>query len=349
MAHWGNVLVQSTPRDPGEVNMYYDFSRAMGYNKLFNLIVGPRGCGKTYGAKKLCYNRFLSGKGKFVYIRRYGDELRILGDFFSQIGIKDTISTPRGVWMQKDVDGEHRSPGEQIGYFLPINRGAKYKSVDYSDVSLIIFDEFVVDRAQSRYLTNEPFLLMDLYETIARDRDVKIFLIGNRITDYNPYFDYFGLEIPYKKSVTTKGDFYVEYVDAADFKEHRKNTRFGRIAMATGYGGYSIENIAYLDTDNFIAKKTGTCRLVYALSVRGRKIGVWDNNSGISYLSDDCQDPPFVISHEYEDHSEGTISRRAHGADGLVRSLLRKYDCGMVRFETVGVRDVFKVFYTRRL
>lgn len=329
--------------------MYYDFSRAMGYNKLFNLIVGPRGCGKTYGAKKLCYNRFLSGKGEFVYIRRYGDELKILGDFFAQIGATDTISTPKGVWTQKESDDGRQGPGERMGYFLPINRGAKYKSVDYSNVSLIIFDEFVVDKGQSRYLTNEPFLLMDLYETIARDRDVRIFLIGNRITDYNPYFDYFGLDVPYKKSISTKGDFYVEYVDADDFKSHRKSTRFGKIAMETGYGAYSIDNIAYLDTDNFIASKTGFCRLVYGLSVRGRKIGVWENGTGISYLSDDCQNPPFVISHEYEDHSEGTISRRAHGADGLVRSLLRKYDCGMVRFETVGVRDAFKVFYTRRL
>ena len=33
-------------------SMYYDINKTLSYNTLFNFVVGPRGAGKTYAAKK---------------------------------------------------------------------------------------------------------------------------------------------------------------------------------------------------------------------------------------------------------------------------------------------------------
>ena len=33
--------------------MYYDYSKILSYKAVFNFIIGARGCGKSYGAKKM--------------------------------------------------------------------------------------------------------------------------------------------------------------------------------------------------------------------------------------------------------------------------------------------------------
>ena len=40
--------------------MWYDYSKVLSYNAMFNFIIGERGVGKTYGAKKYAINRFIS-------------------------------------------------------------------------------------------------------------------------------------------------------------------------------------------------------------------------------------------------------------------------------------------------
>ena len=51
--------------------MFYDYNKVLSYNAMFNFIIGERGVGKTFGAKKFCINRFLKYGEQFVYIRRY--------------------------------------------------------------------------------------------------------------------------------------------------------------------------------------------------------------------------------------------------------------------------------------
>ena len=69
--------------------MYYDYNKVLSYNAMFNFIIGERGVGKTFGAKKFCINRFLKYGEQFVYIRRYKTEIKeSAGDvnkFFGQM------------------------------------------------------------------------------------------------------------------------------------------------------------------------------------------------------------------------------------------------------------------------
>ena len=51
--------------------MYYDFSKLVSYNALLSFVIGERGVGKTFGAKKFVINDFLKNGNQFVYLRRY--------------------------------------------------------------------------------------------------------------------------------------------------------------------------------------------------------------------------------------------------------------------------------------
>ena len=66
--------------------MYYDFSKLVSYNALLSFVIGERGVGKTFGAKKFVVNDSLKNGNQFVYLRRYKTELDIaMQGFFSQL------------------------------------------------------------------------------------------------------------------------------------------------------------------------------------------------------------------------------------------------------------------------
>ena len=65
--------------------MYWDISRPLSYNCLFNFILGARGVGKSYGAKRWAIRDFLKTGKQFVYVRRYKEELKKIDKFFDDV------------------------------------------------------------------------------------------------------------------------------------------------------------------------------------------------------------------------------------------------------------------------
>ena len=64
----------------------------------------------------------------------------------------------------------------------------------------IIFEEFITDQA---YLYDEPYKLMQLVSTIARDENVRVFMIGNTLSRVCPYFAEWCLEGVLKQRLGT--------------------------------------------------------------------------------------------------------------------------------------------------
>ena len=57
-------------------DIFYDISKTLSYNALLNFIIGERGVGKSYQAKKFVAKRFINKHKQFAYIRRYKTELK---------------------------------------------------------------------------------------------------------------------------------------------------------------------------------------------------------------------------------------------------------------------------------
>ena len=55
---------------------YYDFGKLLSRNGVFNMVVGARGVGKTYGAKLMVMRNAIEKDEEFVYLRRYKTEMR---------------------------------------------------------------------------------------------------------------------------------------------------------------------------------------------------------------------------------------------------------------------------------
>jgi predicted AAA+ superfamily ATPase len=55
---------------------YYDFGPVLSHNAVYNFILGARGLGKTYGAKRKAIRDFINKGDQFIYLRRYSTELK---------------------------------------------------------------------------------------------------------------------------------------------------------------------------------------------------------------------------------------------------------------------------------
>ncbi len=59
----------------------------------------------------------------------------------------------------------------------------------------------MIDKGSYHYLQNEVTQLLDVIETVARLRDIRVIFLGNAISITNPYFTYFNLSLPYNSEV----------------------------------------------------------------------------------------------------------------------------------------------------
>lgn len=61
---------------------------------------------------------------------------------------------------------------------MTLSTAQDLKSTNFSNVTNLIFDEFIIEEGQKKfYLNNEVEVFLNLVETIARLRDIKIFML----------------------------------------------------------------------------------------------------------------------------------------------------------------------------
>ena len=141
---------------------------------------GGRGCGKTYSYLKYVT---IESPRKFLYIRRTQRQVDILAtpskNPFKKINadLGETIMPmpeKDGSYLfyrtDTDADGRVIRVGEPLGYMVALSTFANMRGFDGSEVVNACFDEFIPQDGE-RELKHEYFILMNLYETINRNRE----------------------------------------------------------------------------------------------------------------------------------------------------------------------------------
>ena len=341
-------------------SIFWDIKRTLTHNTLINIIVGNRGGGKSFGCKELAIDNFIKKKEQFGYIRRYKDDLKEpMIQFFKDIEFKypeyefKTDSKyfyirlkpadPKEKWTEKDI----------AGFGFTLSTANNKKSISYPNITLLIYDEFLIDKGNQRYLSNEPVSLLSLYETIARPGTnhprVILFMLANAITITNPYFLYWDLKMPIKKDKNDKWiwkhptrPILVEDVRNEKFIDKKKNTEFGKLIEGTTYSDYSIENKFLLDNDTFVEKRSNNSRYYFTFIYQEHELSVWsDYKEGKMYVSKDVDpDYPLVYSVTIKDHKPNTMLLKNINRNLHFKRFIENYKLGNVRFESINIKNI---------
>lgn len=341
-------------------SMFWNPRRTLTHNMLINIIVGNRGGGKSYGAKQWSIDNFLKKKEQFGYVRRYKDDLKKpMEQFFKDIlweypDFEFKVEGDKFYIRMKPVDEKQKWTEEDIaGYGFSLSTANNKKSISYPNITTLIFDEFLLEQGNQRYLPNEPEKLLNLYETIARPGTnhprVVVFMLANAISITNPYFLYWNLQMPVKMDKNGKyiwkhptRPILVEDVRNEKFIDVKKNTEFGALVEGTNYAEYSIENKFLLDDNAFVEKKGAKARYFFTFIYNGNKYGVWlDMNEGKMWVSEDV-DPSYLITYTLtlKDHQPNTMLLKNKRRASSFYKFIECYKQGNVYFESINIKNI---------
>ena len=321
--------------------MWYDNGRILSYNKIFNFVIGNRGGGKTFNAKKWAINDFKKNGKHFVWVRRYKTEFKRRNQFFDDVKhlYPDDTFQVKGSKCYINND--------EFGTFITLSTSSTEKSNPYPLVNKIIFDEFIIDKGSLRYLTNEVDIFLELYETVARLRDdVRALFLGNAISLVNPYFVYFKIKPDLNNRFNVYPHLIVELYKNKDYIEAKKHTRFGVLISQTKYGEYAIDNEFLRDNYTFIEKTPNNCKFYCLLKYQGRYYGVW-NQLETGYM---------FVNYKYDNYTtfKFSLTKDDNEPDwngiGIIKKtrcldrLVVMFETGNVRFEDIEIKSKFYEF-----
>jgi hypothetical protein len=316
-------------------SLYYNPQKLLSYNRILNFVIGARGIGKSYAWKVHPIKRFLKFGEQFIYLRRYKPELKKVGNYFDNI--KDEFPE-----CEFKVKGrEFYVNGKLAGWAIPLSTWQSEKSNAYPNVSHIIFDEFLREKDNSSYLPNEVEALLNLMDTVFRDREnVRTICLSNAVSVVNPYFLYFDLVPDINKRFNANDDIVVEIPDSVDFSEARRKTKFGRLIDGTLYGEMSLDNEFTNDSNVFIEKRSKESKFVFSIVYKGLTMGIWvDLKQGIMYLS---LDHDSTTKNQYalttDDLKENVMFMKGWKNNYHLRKLVGSFMNGILRFDNQVIR-----------
>ena len=135
-----------------------------------NIVIGGRGIGKTYSSLRNALNSLPEDR-KFIYLRNTDIQLdECCSDFgnpFKKLNtdLNDNVRMVRKKQHANILDKDDNI----IGYGVALSTFSNLRSVDLSDVDLVIFEEFI----EKRTLSFDQFdAFTHFYETVNRNREL---------------------------------------------------------------------------------------------------------------------------------------------------------------------------------
>lgn len=181
---------------------YWDITKILNTGADILCAVGQRGNGKTFGVLKYFLQIYKKLKGRFVYIRRWADDVKgyNMEQLFTPLqkvieilfGEGFTVEYYRRKYYLVNPSGVKV---DIIGYVVSLSEVSHLKSIPFSNVVNLLWDEFI-PMANERPMKDERLRYENTISTICRSRtDVKIFLLANTVSKFSWVFVYLGIDI----------------------------------------------------------------------------------------------------------------------------------------------------------
>ncbi len=185
---------------------YYRLDEIDKKNASYNIIVGERSNGKTYAVLEKIIKKYANSGGveQGAIVRRFRESIRgkrasTVFASHSEVVIRETGGTWSYVVYKNSRFYFARTENERtildntpFCYAFSLSEVEHDKSTSYPNITTIVFDEFITRQV---YLHDEFIIFMNVLSTIIRHRtNVRIYMLGNTVNKYCPYFDELGIK-----------------------------------------------------------------------------------------------------------------------------------------------------------
>lgn len=228
----------------------------------FQVFIGGRGTGKTFSA----LTDGITKDYRFMYLRRTETEVKMLTSeatnpmkAINRVNGTNVLVEPMrdmAVFNQVNYD-EDGNISEKIykACMCPLTTFSKIRGVDFSDLEVITFDEFIPEK-HVRYSKFEGEAFLHLYETVNRNRElegkppVRVYFLANAIALNNPILLTLGIVTKIarmkaegqKRYSDKKRGIYVELIDSPEFTVLKSQTALYQLAGGTNFSEEALNN-----------------------------------------------------------------------------------------------------------
>lgn len=304
---------------------FYSPKKLLDKNGDINVIWGQRSNGKTYSYLKYALENYRDNKRTFVYVRRWAEDIvtKNMDKLMSPLPIEKIfgkgkfIKFFRGAFWLHD-EASKKDP-ECLGWAIALNQVSHTKSQTFVGAQIVILDEFI-QLATERKLKDEFDAWEQTLSTILRTtNDAKIFLLGNSVGKYSPYFTPYAIdpnqmkqgevkEIILPNEVGTPTKVIAEYCEYNE-KVGQKTSKYVRGSKMARTGEWEIKDVANIPhTDNEWATEKLLCsmydpvmNLNLGLYIRYAKWVTLEAENGIYYETPHTRE--FIVIRETNKHS----------------------------------------------
>lgn len=178
---------------------FYDPKPLLSKKGDINIIWGQRSNGKTYSYLKHALETYRNTGRTFVYVRRWAEDIvmKNMTKLMAPLPIEEifgpghVIRFYRGAFELIDTENNEITT---IGWAVALNQVAHTKSQTFINVKIVILDEFLQLKSE-RILRDEFDAWEQTLSTICRTlNDVEIYILGNSVCKYTPYFTPYGIQ-----------------------------------------------------------------------------------------------------------------------------------------------------------
>lgn len=253
-------------------NKFYSLDNIKKTGATYNVIFGERSNGKTYSVLLEGLKEYCSHGGQLAIVRRWKEDItgRRASDIFTSLNSNNEVEkltngkyhgityfASKFYLCNYDENGKpvYSLDNDCFAYTFALSETEHNKSISYPNITTILFDEFITKHI---YLNDEFVLFMNTISTIVRQRtNVKIYMCGNTVNKFCPYFQEMGLThiLEMKQGtidVYTYGDSTLKVaVEYCTNSQHRKENNFyfafnnPKLNMITG-GAWELDIYPHL-------------------------------------------------------------------------------------------------------
>lgn len=327
----------------------------------FQIFIGGRGTGKTYGALEGTVINQIDDYTKVIFMRRTAQELELMLDSdergeganpFKPInrnnnlnfGLRKIVKNLAGIYHREaDENGRLQAVGAPVGYAVALSTISSIRGIDFSDCSDMIYDEFIPEK-HVRKIKDEGGALLNAYETVNRNRELeglppmRLWLLANSNDIYNEIFVTLGIVSEVEKMIRKgQSDKYFDKRGLAihlvnnnpEFVEQKSQSALYRLTEGTQFYDMALSNQFAYNDFSLIATRNlkgyqPVCALDNAYIYRKKGTGEYY----VTYAQAQC--PKFDSRTEQE-------RRRFMQIYGL--SLMPRFVAGNIVFESYELKE----------